>query len=175
MTSCQQMNQTGGSALKMGHPNIDNKLGFAFAPVFVADQEARPLLVVVVKATFQIEGSGKLKLAEEQVPVNLAGQYWGDPDCSSYKYEPEGAMYKPATDVALIGHAYGLQAAVCSGYFPSRTVAQRRARNGRSILGAYDGLGSQDSRQTFRQDPFGVRARLRRLGPQQRESEKALL
>jgi hypothetical protein len=92
----------------MGHPKIDNKTGFAFEPVFVTDNEAKPLLVAVVKATFQIEGSEKLKLAEKQMPVNLAGQYWGDPDNSSYKYEPEGAMYKPATDVALIGHAYGL-------------------------------------------------------------------
>jgi len=91
----------------MGHPNIENKTGFAFEPVFVADHEAKPLLVTVIKATFLIEGSEKLKLAEKQLPVNLAGQFWGDPDKSSYKYEPEGAMYKPATDTALVGHAYG--------------------------------------------------------------------
>jgi|ERR1043166_4402446 hypothetical protein len=91
----------------MGYPNVENKTGFAFEPVFAADNEAKPLLVAVVKATFQIEGSEKLKLAEKQLPVNLAGQYWGDPDSSSYKYEPEGAIHKPATDLALIGHAYG--------------------------------------------------------------------
>lgn len=91
----------------MGHPNIDNKSGFAFEPVFVTDHEARPLLVTVVKATYQIEGSQKVTLAEKQLPVNLAGEFWGEPDSSSYKYEPEGAMYKPMTDVALIGHAYG--------------------------------------------------------------------
>jgi hypothetical protein len=91
----------------MGHPNIDNKCGFVLEPVFASDREAQPLLVLVVKATFRIEGSEKMKLAENQVPVNLGGQYWGDPDKSSYKYEPEGALFKPATDVALIGHAYG--------------------------------------------------------------------
>jgi hypothetical protein len=91
----------------MGHPNIENKTGFTFEPIFVADPEAKPLLVTVVKATFEIGGSEKLKRSEKQLPVNVGGQYWGDPDSSSYKYEPEGALYKPATDVALIGHAYG--------------------------------------------------------------------
>ena len=91
----------------MSHPNTDNKTGFAFEPVFVTDHEAKPLLVAVVKATFQIQGSEKLRLAEKQLPVNLAGEFWGKPDNSSYKYEPEGAMFKPRTDVALIGHAYG--------------------------------------------------------------------
>jgi hypothetical protein len=95
----------------MGHPNIENKTRFAFEPVFAADSEARPAVISVVKAAFEIEGSEKLKLAAKQVPVSLAGQYWGDPDCSSYKYEPEGAFHKPATDVALIGHAYGLSGA----------------------------------------------------------------
>ncbi len=38
--------------------------------------------------------------------MNCGGEYWGDPDVSSYKYEPEVAPFKPATDVVLIGHAY---------------------------------------------------------------------
>ena len=45
-------------------------------------------------------------MAEEQVPVNFAGEHWGDPETTSYKYEPEVAFIKPATDVVLIGHAY---------------------------------------------------------------------
>ena len=36
--------------------------------------------------------------------VSLAGQLWGEPGKSSYKYEPECAFIKPATDVVLIGH-----------------------------------------------------------------------
>jgi hypothetical protein len=91
----------------MGHPAIINPTGFAFEPVFATDPDANPLLVTVVKATYQIEGSQQLKLAREQLPVNLAGKFWGDPDASSYKYEPEGVAFKPATDVVLIGHAYG--------------------------------------------------------------------
>ena len=40
------------------------------------------------------------------MPVNVRGEYWGDPEMSSYKYEPETAFIKPATDIVLIGHAY---------------------------------------------------------------------
>ena len=90
----------------MGHPEINNKTPFAFEPVFLADEEGRPLLVPVIKATYSIENNCRLLPAEEQVPVNLAGEYWGDPDKSSYKYEPECAFIKPATDIVLIGHAY---------------------------------------------------------------------
>ena len=42
----------------------------------------------------------------EQHEVNLAGEYWGDPDTSSYRYEPECAFMKPATDIVLLGHGY---------------------------------------------------------------------
>jgi hypothetical protein len=45
-------------------------------------------------------------MAEKQIPVNLAGEYWEDPDNSSYKYEPDAAFVKPSADMVLIGHAY---------------------------------------------------------------------
>ena len=89
----------------MAYPAIDNKTPFAFEPLFLADEEGRPLFVPVIKATYSIQ-HGKLTLAEKQSPVNLAGEYWGDPDKSSYKYEPECSFMKPATDIVLIGHAY---------------------------------------------------------------------
>ena len=40
------------------------------------------------------------------MPVNLAGELSTDAPVSSYKYEPEIALFKPATDVVLIGHAH---------------------------------------------------------------------
>lgn len=90
----------------MGHPQTENKTPYAFEVLFLADEEGRPLLVVVVKATYAIWNSQRLRIAEEQVPVNIGGEYWGDPDASSYKYEPETAFVKPATDIVLIGHAH---------------------------------------------------------------------
>src|ERR1039457_6099236 len=90
----------------MSHPQIDNKTPYAFEAVYVADEEGYPLLVPIVKATYSIAVNGLLTIAEEQVPVNLAGEYWGDPETTSYRYEPEGAFYKPATDIVLIGSAF---------------------------------------------------------------------
>lgn len=91
----------------MGHPEIENKTPFAFEPLYLVDEEFRPLIVPLVKATFDIGKDGRCVPAETQIPPNLGGECWGeDPETSSYKYEPEVAFVKPATDVVLIGHAY---------------------------------------------------------------------
>ena len=97
-----------GSARKsgMGHPSTDNATPFVFEPLFLADEAMRPLLVPVVKATFELSHQGTLTLAEEQEPLDLAGKRWDEKDeTSSEKFEPEGAFFKPATDVILVGHA----------------------------------------------------------------------
>jgi hypothetical protein len=83
---------------------IENGTPFAFAPLFVADEEGRPLLVPLVKATFAIGPRG-LTLAEVQRDPALAGEAYGDPDETSWRYEPEGSLPKPATDVVLVGSA----------------------------------------------------------------------
>lgn len=91
----------------MGHPQVENKTPFVLETLFLVDEEFRPLVVPVVKATWSIQPNGQLVLAEQQVPVNIAGELWGeDSEKSSYKYEPEVAFVKPATDVVMVGHAY---------------------------------------------------------------------
>jgi hypothetical protein len=92
----------------MGHPFVKNETPFAFDFIVLANEEGRPLLLLVVKATYAITRTG-LQVAREQVPVNWAGEPWGAPGKSSYRYEPEGAFFKPTTDVVLIGHAYPAQ------------------------------------------------------------------
>lgn len=72
--------------------------------LFLLDEKGRDLLVVVVKRTLQITQRGLIP-SEEQRPVDLAGELYGEPGISSYRYEPEIAPPKPATDIALIGHA----------------------------------------------------------------------
>jgi hypothetical protein len=89
----------------LGHPDIDNQTPFAFEPLFIADEELRPVVVTVLKATFGFALDGHVWRAEDQVPVNLAGEFNTDGPLSSYRYEPEIALWKAATDVALIGHA----------------------------------------------------------------------
>ena len=90
----------------MPPPQVENKTRFEFEPIFLADEEGRPILVPVIKGTYEIQGGTRLSLAEVQVPVNFGGEYWGDPDNSSYKYEPEVAFVKTATDVVLVGNAH---------------------------------------------------------------------
>ena len=89
----------------MGHPAIDNATPFAFEPLFIADEELRPIVVTVVKATYRFDLNGDVYLADEQLAVNTGGEPSTDAPISSYRYEPETALSKPATDVALIGHA----------------------------------------------------------------------
>ena len=90
----------------MSHPAVTNTTPFAFELLFLADEEGRPLLVPVVMATYTICPPGELLLAEEPTPILIAGEFWGEPGQSSYKYEPQFAFMKPATDIVLIGHAH---------------------------------------------------------------------
>lgn len=91
----------------MPHPEISNPTPFTFEPLFLADEELRPALVLLFKATFEIRpGRPDLVLADEQAPIELAGVPWGDPATSSHKLEPETAIEKPGTDVVLIAHAH---------------------------------------------------------------------
>jgi hypothetical protein len=89
----------------VGHPDIVNKTPFAFEPLFIADEDLRPVVVTLVKATFSFDANGTVAPADEQVTVNFAGEPWTEAPLSSYKYEPETALCKLATDVVLIGQA----------------------------------------------------------------------
>jgi hypothetical protein len=90
----------------MSHPLVENHTKLAFQLLLLADEEGRPLVVPVLKGTFDIQADGRCTLAEEQAPIEVSGKCWGDdPEKSSYRYEPEVAFFKPGTDVVLNGHA----------------------------------------------------------------------
>ena len=89
----------------MGHPAIDNGTPFAVEPLFAADEEGRPIVVVIVKATYEFDLQGRVWLAEEQIPVDVAGTPNTEAPISSYKHEPDIAFLKPTTDVVLVGTA----------------------------------------------------------------------
>ncbi len=90
----------------MPHPQIVNRTPFVVEPLFVADEDGRPVLVPLVKATFDVNARGEVTLAGEQIAVNFTGTPYGEPGESSYRFEPETAFGKPATDVVLVGHAH---------------------------------------------------------------------
>src|SRR5215831_8065894 len=85
---------------------ILKRVSFASLPLYLLDESGRQLLAEVIQTTSVIESRGQLTLAEKQTPINPAGEHYGKPEESSYKYEPEFAFMKPATDVVLIGSAY---------------------------------------------------------------------
>lgn len=94
----------------MGQPSLENQTPYAAELLFGTNEQAVPIVYVVAKATFALLPSERPQLAEKQLPVCVAGEYYGDPDTSSYRYEPEIAFRKIATDVCLIGHAYPAKA-----------------------------------------------------------------
>jgi len=91
----------------MGHASVDNGTPFAFESFFLMDEGGRPLLVPLLKATFDIVPGKGLKRAEVQAPIDAAGRRVQEADDSSYLNEPEcTTFFKPATDVAFIATAF---------------------------------------------------------------------
>ena len=79
---------------------LENTSPFAPAMMLFPDERGVDTIYVVVKATFTLQP--KLELAEEQVPVTLADEYWGEPGESSLKYPTEAHLMKPGTDVIVV-------------------------------------------------------------------------
>jgi hypothetical protein len=72
------------------------------------EPSGRELFVVVVKGTFRIpaEATDTLKLHEEQVPLVMSDEFFGEPGLSAPKYEVDFAPRKHMCDVLLNGTAY---------------------------------------------------------------------
>jgi len=92
----------------MPHADFDNRTAFFADALHMVDERFAPRLTVVVKATFDILPGGALALRAEQMPLDTVGTL-EDPEAvekSSYRYEPEVAPFKVATDVVILGHAH---------------------------------------------------------------------
>jgi len=90
----------------MAHPEIDNRTPFVAEAIPHNDEDFRPVYTLLLKATYDIADNNRLILAEQQLPLNFAGEYYGDPATSSIKLEPECTLFKNTADIVLIGHAY---------------------------------------------------------------------
>ncbi len=62
------------------------------------------MVVLVIKATFQIQP--EVKVAEEQIPIVMADEFWSEKDYASIRYPSEITLAKPGTDVVMNSHAY---------------------------------------------------------------------
>lgn len=78
---------------------------FSVQPLLVMDRYGKEILLVVVKATYMLHGS-EARLADNQENICMADTYYGDAAVSSVRYAGEMSLYKPATDVILLGSAY---------------------------------------------------------------------
>ncbi|MCA9127966.1 MAG: DUF2169 domain-containing protein [Planctomycetales bacterium] len=92
-------------SLSMAHPQLENRTKLIMEPIHVMDRDGAPLMACVVKGTFLLGEVPQIAPADQQAPIEMAGEHYGEPEKSSLKYEPETAYMKPATDVVLIGHA----------------------------------------------------------------------
>jgi hypothetical protein len=83
-----------------------NRTPFAAARTVVSDREGCDVLLTVVKCTYALGKGGRLEPADKQHPVQPADDFYGEPGESSVRWESDLAVFKPATDVVVLGHAY---------------------------------------------------------------------
>jgi hypothetical protein len=62
--------------------------------------------VVVVKATFDVDQDGVLRVSREQPPPARVPCYRGEPGRSSIEYDADFVLDKNTTDIVVNGHAY---------------------------------------------------------------------
>jgi hypothetical protein len=83
-----------------------NTSGFQTLLYPTISREGRETAVAVVRATFELNDRERLVPSPEQVPVRLEDVYFGAPGVSSSLEESDLAVYKPGTDVVVVGEAH---------------------------------------------------------------------
>jgi hypothetical protein len=93
-------------ALSTDSMELVNRTPFAAERIVLPDPNGGDLLVAAVKCTYLLTKKGRLEPADAQFPVQHADDFHGEPGTSSVRWESDLAPFKPATDVALLGHAH---------------------------------------------------------------------
>lgn len=88
---------------------VRNSTKYQAQPAVLTDRDGRDVVVVVAKGTFQVSPSGVVSLAGEQVPLVFADEYLGDPGQTSLKAACDMVLFKPRTDVIVLGQAHSPQ------------------------------------------------------------------
>jgi len=90
---------------------VVNESLFAVERIVTMDKMGAEILVLVAKGTYDIvkDRGDSLHLAPEQIPIQSADEYCGEPGKSSVRYESDLSLRKVGTDVVLLGHAYSTQ------------------------------------------------------------------
>ncbi len=86
---------------------LENRTPFAAATHVQLDAEGQEVLLLVVSASFEAAISeNPLEIAEDQLPVCLSDEAFGDPARSSTRYEADIAREKPGFEVIVLGTAH---------------------------------------------------------------------
>jgi hypothetical protein len=83
---------------------LGNQTPFTATLTLFPDEHGIDALYIVLCASFRIHGN-HLRLADEQRPLRLADEFYGDPHRSSLRYPGEMHLKKPGTDILLLGDA----------------------------------------------------------------------
>jgi hypothetical protein len=83
-----------------------NTTRFAAQPVPLIDSLGRDVIVAIVKATFEVDSSNRVRLADDPIPVRMA-DVPRDPDDpkSSLRFASDLCVEKVGTDVLAVGDA----------------------------------------------------------------------
>ena len=73
--------------------DINNNSPFEFIALPNYDKEGREVFTNIVKGTFLFSKNQSLTIAEEQVPITMADEYWGEPGVTPVKYESDLAAF----------------------------------------------------------------------------------
>jgi len=85
---------------------INNKTPFKGSLAIFANPEGVDCAYGIVKATFAVDDGGAISIQKNQLAINDADVFWGEPGQSSLKQAGEICLAKPSTDILLCGHAY---------------------------------------------------------------------
>jgi hypothetical protein len=83
---------------------LKNRTPFKATILPLPDTDGIDTVYTVVKGTFTF--ARELTIAEEQLPVTLADEHYGEPGASSIRRPSDVCLGKPGTDVLLLGSAW---------------------------------------------------------------------
>jgi hypothetical protein len=104
---------------------LHNQTRFAAGMFLFPDEAGIDAIYTVVKATFDIV-SGIPEISEEQRPVQLSDEYYGEPGASSLERATEAHLSKPGTDVVVVGDAIAPDGRAVKELMVSLEVGERR-------------------------------------------------
>lgn len=86
--------------------SLSNATSLEAVDVPTIDHEGREVVLVVVKATYEVAKDGVLVLAEEPAPIRFADEPWGDEEQSSLRFASDIGLSKVGVDVLVVGEAW---------------------------------------------------------------------